>query len=407
MSEPVITCPSCAAEIRLTESLAAPLLAATRRDFEARLGAERRTIAEREAAVETARAGVAAEVAGKVEAMRRATAEQETAKARAAAEGEIAALGAVLKERDEKLRVAQIAQAEFLRKTRALEDQARELELTVETRLGERVEAVRDKARADAEEGLRLRLAERDTQIAAMGKRIDELKQRAEQGSQQLQGEVLELDLENRLRLRFPGDGVEPVAKGESGADVIQRVTGPGGEACGAILWESKRTRAWSDGWIAKLKGDQRATGAEVALLVSEALPKGVENFEVIDGVWVASPRCALPLAGALRQGLIGANAARVAREGQATKMEQVYDYLTGPRFRHRVEAIVEKFTAMQGDLNAERRFMQRQWAKREVQIHGVIGATVGMYGDLQGIAGRALKEIDGLEAPLLDPPEA
>lgn len=403
MTDPTITCPACSGEIRLTESLAAPLLAQTRRDFEARLKVERQAIAEREAAVEAAQAGVAAEVEAKVAAVRRGLAEEEAAKARAAAADEVAGLQAVLAEREVKLAAAQAAQAEFLRKSRALEDAQRELELTVETRVGAEVQAAREKAKAEAEEGLRLKVAEKEAVIAGMQQRIEELKRRAEQGSQQLQGEVLELDLENRLRARFPGDGIDPVAKGVSGADVVQRVVGPGGEACGAILWESKRTKNWSEAWLAKLRADQRAQGAEVALLVSEVLPKGVETFDNYDGVWVATPRCAIPLALAIREGLIGVNSAKAARAGQATKMEMVYDYLTGPRFRHRVEAIVERFDAMTADLAAEKKFTTRQWAKREMQIQGVVEATVGMYGDLQGIAGKALEEIDGLDLPLID----
>jgi hypothetical protein len=216
----------------------------------------------------------------------------------------------------------------------------------------------------------------------------------------------MELDLEAALAARFPGDGVEPVAKGVAGADLIQRVIAPGGTAAGVILWEVKRTKGWNDEWLVKLRADQRALGADVALIMSEALPKGVETFELIDGVWVAAPRVALPLATALRAALIELGAARAARSGQAGKMELVYDYLTGPRFRHRIEAIVEKFTDMAADLDREKKAMQRLWAKRETQIAGVLEATVGLYGDLQGIAGRALGEIEGLEVPLLDGPE-
>jgi hypothetical protein len=402
MPDPTITCPSCAGEIRLTESLAAPMLAQTRRDYEARIAAERRAIAEREAAVEAAREAMAAEIEAKLAQARRKLAEEEAEKARAAAAAELESLRATMRAQDEKLSAAQAAQAEFLRKARALEDERRELELTVETRVAGQIAAIRDKARIEAEEGLRLKVAEKEATISGLQRQIEEMRRRAEQGSQQLQGEVLELELENRLRARFPGDAIEPVPKGESGADVIQRVMGPGGDPCGAVLWESKRTKNWSDGWIAKLKADQRALGAEVALIVSEALPKGVENFDNMDGVWVASSRCAIPLACALRQGLIGVNAARIAREGQATKMELVYDYLTGPRFRHRVEAIVERVSDMSADLDRERKAMTRLWAKREMQIQGVVEATMGMYGDLQGIAGKALEEIEGLELPLL-----
>jgi hypothetical protein len=166
---------------------------------------------------------------------------------------------------------------------------------------------------------------------------------------------------------------------------------------------QTKRTKNWADGWLSKLRADQRAAGAELAILVSTALPKSVETFGYVDGIWVTDFRYALPLALALRQSLIEVGAVRQAHDGQNTKMELIYQYLTGPKFRHRVEAIVEKFSEMKDDLDKERKAMTRLWAKREAQIRGVIGSTVGMYGDLQGIAGKALQEIDGLELPLIE----
>ena len=236
-----------------------------------------------------------------------------------------------------------------------------------------------------------------------MQRTIEELKRKAEQGSQQLQGEVLELELEESLRSRFPFDNIEPVPKGEFGGDVVQSVVSPVGLSCGSILWESKRTKNWSDGWLAKLRGDQRVAKAEIAILVSQALPKDIETFGQADGVWVSAPLYSMPLVLALRQILIEVANSKQSQEGQQTKMEMVYDYLTGQRFRHRVEAIVEKFSDMQADLDRERKTMTRLWAKRESQIQGVIESTVGMYGDLQGIAGGAVQEIEGLEMPLIE----
>ena len=235
-----------------------------------------------------------------------------------------------------------------------------------------------------------------------MQRQIEDLKRRAEQGSQQLQGEVQELDLESQARAAFAMDTIEPVPKGEHGGDVIQRVTGPLGQHCGTILWESKRTKNWSDGWLPKLRDDQRAAKADIALIVTQALPKDMDSFNLIDGVWVTSPRYAMHLAIALRQSLIEVAAARKAGEGQQTKMEMLYQYLTGPRFRHRIEAIVEKFADMHDDLEKERRATTRLWAKREAQIRCVVDSTAGMYGDLQGIAGKTLHEIEGLEVKLL-----
>lgn len=213
-------------------------------------------------------------------------------------------------------------------------------------------------------------------------------------------------DAATALRVHFPHDSIEPIGKGECGGDALQRVVTPLGQACGSLLWEGKRTKNFSDGWLAKLRADQRAAGADLAVLVSTALPKGVETFACVDGVWVTDFRYAVPLAVALRQSLIEIAALRKAHEGQESKMELVYQYLTSPKFRHRVEAIVEKISEMQTDLDRERKTMTRLWAKREIQIQCVARSTVGIYGDLQGIAGKALLEIEGLELPLLERPE-
>ncbi len=174
------------------------------------------------------------------------------------------------------------------------------------------------------------------------------------------------------------------------------------GQLCGTILWESKRTKNWSDGWLAKLRDDQRTAKAEVAVILSQILPKDVETFAQIDGVWVAHPRVILPLAVALRQMLIEVTLAKKSTEGQQTKMELVYQYLTGPQFRQRVQAMVEAFSSMKDDLEKEKMVIIKQWAKREKQIERVMQSTVGMYGDLQGIAGKTLQEIEGLEMKAL-----
>jgi len=191
---------------------------------------------------------------------------------------------------------------------------------------------------------------------------------------------------------------IQPVPKSEFGGDVLHRVVGPLGQPCGTILWESKRTKNWSDTWLPKLREDQRAAKAEIAVIISQALPKDVETFDLVDGVWVAHPRVLLPIAITLRNTLIEVASARQASEGQQTKMEMVYQYLTGQRFRQRVQAIVEAFSSMREDLDRERKAITKQWAKREEQIDRVMQATVGMYGDLQGIAGKTLQEIEGLE---------
>ncbi len=392
MTEPTITCPKCGSEIRLTESLAAPLIAATRLQFEQRLVDKDAQVA---AQLKAERARLAAEESRK--ARLESAAEFET-KAR-----ELAELQGVLKVRNAKLAEAQAAQAELLKKERELDDARRELDLTVEKRISEGLDAVRSNALKDAEDALRQKVLEKDQTIVSMQRTIEELKQKADRGSQQLQGEVQELELEALLRAKFPFDGIEPVPKGEFGGDVVQAVRSQSGQPSGTILWEMKRTRNWSDAWLPKLREDQRAAKAEVAILVSSALPKGVETFDVIDGVWVTHPRCVLPVSAVLRNTLLQVAVARQVSAGQQSKTELVYQYLTGPRFRQRVEAIVEAFSAMKDDLDKERKVIMKQWAKREEQIERVMGGTVGMYGDLQGIAGKSLQEIEGLELRSLE----
>lgn len=417
MSEPIITCPNCRTDIPLTESLAAPLIQATRKQFEQAMAEKDRDIAARETAIRTQqaalekdKAAVDQQVADKLAAERKRIAEEEGLKARRLAASdldqktkELTDLQQVLKLREEKLAEAQKAQADVLRKERELEDAKREVDLTIEKKVQESLGAVREKAKLDAEDGLKMRVLEKGEQIASMQRQIEELKRKAEQGSQQLQGEVQELELEATLRAKFPRDVIEPVPKGEFGGDVLQRVMGPLNQPCGTILWETKRTKNWTDGWLAKLREDQRKAKADIALIVSNALPKGVHTFDHVDGIWVTESRCAVPVAIALPQSLIEIAAARQAGEGQQTKMELVYQYLTGPRFRQRIEAIVEKFSDMQDDLDKERKAMTRQWAKREAQIRGVVEATAGMYGDLQGIAGKALEEIEGIAFPMIE----
>jgi hypothetical protein len=421
MIEPTIICPKCKTEILLTESLAAPLVEATRQQFEEKLSKKDDEIAlreqvlrDKEKQVSEAKRGleqqVADQVAEQLKAERQRVIEEESKKAKQASaaeletkDRELADLQEVLKSRDEKLAEAQNAQAELIKKQRELDDAKRELELTVAKRVQAELSEVRTQAKREGEEGLKLKVLEKEEQIASMQRQIEELRRKAEQGSQQLQGEAQELELESLLRIKFARDTIDPVPKGEFGGDVLHRVIGPLGQLCGTILWESKRTKNWSDGWLPKLRDDQRAAKAEIALLVTQVLPKGVEAFDFIDGVWVTESRCAIPVAIALRQSLIELATARQAGEGQMTKMELVYQYLTGPRFRHRVEAIVEKFEDMQADLERERKTMTRLWAKREEQIKGVIETTVGMYGDLQGIAGRTMQEIEGLETRLLE----
>ncbi len=394
LPEPVIQCPHCQGDIKLTESLAAPFIKAREAEFKRQEAGLR----EREAALDD-------QIAARVAIERKKAEEDAHRKARLALGSELeskarelAEANELLKLRDEKLATAQRAQAELIRKQREVEEKEREIELTVEKRVSAGLGEMRIKARQEAEDALKLKVTEKDQVIQGMQRQIEELRRKAEQGSQQLQGEVQELELESLLGSAFVYDTITRVPKGEFGGDVLHRVVmNQTGAVCGTILWESKRTKSWSDSWLAKLRQDQRAAKADIAVIVSQALPKGVKQFELIDGVYVVSPQCVRPVAEMLRGLLVEVAGARQAAEGRETKAAVVYQYLTGSRFRQHMQAIVEAFSTMQEDLNAEKKVMMKQWAKREMQIERVIGSTAGLYGDLQGIVGRTLAGVEGL----------
>ncbi|MEL6914072.1 MAG: DUF2130 domain-containing protein [Pseudomonadota bacterium] len=394
--EPVLTCPNCAHEIELTESLAGPLLADLRREHAADL-------ARQKAALEAgAREAARAEQA---EALARIEAEQ-AAKLREAADA-LAAQKARADVADERVAAAREAEKAALAKEQALEARAAEIELDAqkqvarerraqEERLRAQITAQMAEAQAGRDEEAALALRQKDEQMETLKRQIEVLKQKSEKGSQQLQGEALEVELETRLAQAFPVDGLSPVGKGVRGADCLQAVPG-----AGAIIWETKRAQNWSKDWPAKLKEDQRREGAEVAVLVSVVLPEGVETFGEHEGVWVSLPRYAVALAAVLRQGLVATAQAERRKDGQAEKTELLYDYLTGTGFRQRVEALAETYEAMMKSLTQERTAMTRIWDARAKQIGRMMDATAGMYGDIQGIAGAALPGIEALELPV------
>ena len=313
-------------------------------------------------------------------------------------------LGVELKDRETALAEAQakVQQAQqkelaFLKERRDLEEKVRSVELEVTRRTQEELKRVRDQAVKELDEQHRLKLLEKEQQVEALRRQIEDLKRSAEQGSQQAQGEVLEVALEELLKDLFRKDAIEPVPKGVRGADVVQRVFDDNGMDCGLILWESKRTRHWSKDWLPKLRDDLRAVGAARSVLVSEQLPEQVRHFGQVDGVWVVSWACVHPVAVSLREGLIGAAKARRALEGQHGKMELVYNYLIGQEFFNRVSGIVEAFVTMGQDLEEEKRAFTTRWNKRARQLDRVLVNTSGLYGDLQGIVGSTLPEIKGM----------
>jgi len=379
MSDAVITCPNCGTNIPVSEALSAQM----EKGIEARLRAQ--------AAERLKQAVAEAEARAKRDAAAAAERERE---AQAAA---LASLRKELEDQRARAREAQQAELALRREKNALEERARSLDLEVARKLdAQKRELESSLRRTLAEEGS-LKLAEKEKQIEDLKKLVGEMKRKSEQGSQELQGEVLELDIQAALERQFQWDEIRPVPKGMSGADLIQEVRNGQGTVCGRIVWETKNTKHWQSGWLAKLKDDQRAAGGNLAVLVSAALPEGMHEFGLIEGVWVASPRAWPALAVALREQLVQVAFAHAAAEGKQEKMEALYRYLAGDSFRARVQGIVEGFTALQDQLARERRAMEKLWKEREKQIERVIVNTVGMYGEMRGIAGASLPEIPAL----------
>ncbi len=371
MTKETIKCPDCGSVIELSEAISHDIEIRLKQQYENKIGKTKKAIEEK----------------AKKEI-------QESLNIK------ISDLNEQLEKKTKNLKESQKQELELRKRQRELEEKEEKLELELSRKIDAERQKIVLKTSKEFEETHRLKDAEKDKQLDDMKKQIDELKRKSEQGSQQMQGEVLELELEESLKEEFPFDGIKPVAKGIKGGDIIQTVKTQSGRICGKILWETKRTKNWSDSWIQKLKDDQRDAKADLAILASETLPKGFHHFRLISGVWVTDIISAVSLALALRVVLIQVARERETQVDKKEKMEIAYNYLTGQEFRNRVEAIVESFTAMKVDLEAERRAMLKIWAKREKQIERVISNAAGMHGDLQEIAGSSLPTIKMLELP-------
>ena len=243
-----------------------------------------------------------------------------------------------------------------------------------------------------------LKFKQKDEQLEALKKQLNEAQRRIEQGSEQLQGETQELAIEAWLREKFVFDVIDEVKKGANGADVMQIVNTREVQNCGKIYYESKRTKNFSNEWIEKFKADMRASGADVGVLVSEARPRELERMGLVDGVWVCNYEEFKALCFVLRQGVVELNFARNSAQNRSNKMEMLYSYLVSNEFKMRIEAIVEGFSAMSEELEREKNAMKRIWKSREKQIEKVRDNAIEMFGSIKGIAGNAIGEIRTLE---------
>ena len=309
------------------------------------------------------------------------------------------------KENEEKLKQARQQQLDFLRKEQELKNKEAELELSVQKKLQQEREKLANDIRkleeqriAAKETEFQLRLKELEEKLEAQKRLAEEMQRKAEQGSMQLQGEVQELALEEMLKAAFPFDLIGEVGKGVRGADCIQTVRNHLGQECGQIIYESKRTTAFTAEWIEKLKVDMRKLGAEIAVIVTKTMPRDMNCFGIKDGVWICSFQEVKALAAVLRDGVIRVYGAAKSQENRGDKMHMLYDYLTSPEFGEQWKAIREGFLSMKLSIQKERDAMEKLWKSREKQLEKVLLNAAHVRGSIEGIAGMNTVDLNLLE---------
>lgn len=417
MAQDSIKCPNCNTLIPLSEALSHDIEERARLKYQSELDKNKNAFEtqllqkdkELQTRLESERKSLDSKIDELEEKFKRDKRELEKKLKEAASEEvgvEIADLKAQVDAGKRKLKEAQEHELALRQKQRELEEKEKSLELDLARKLDEESKKIEQAVFSRYEQEHRLKDAEKDKRLADALKQVEEFKRKLEQGSQQMQGEVLALEFEELFSREFPFDMIEAVSKGVRGGDIIQTVRTQSQRTCGKILWETKRTKNWSDSWIQKLKEDQGEAKADIAVLVSESLPPGFHHFRQIDGVWVTDIPSALSLALALRMVLIQVATAKEIESHKGDTKDLIFRYVTGPEFRNRVTAIIDGFRAMKEDLESEKRAMKRIWEKREKQIEKIISNTSGMYGELEGLAGAALPPIKVLELPSVNDTE-
>jgi hypothetical protein len=313
---------------------------------------------------------------------------------------EIQALKEDNKNKQELILQGQKKELELMKRENELKFEQDQLKLKLERELLERSKAIEEKAKRQKDEEFDLVKKEYEKKLETQMNLVKEMQRKAEQGSMQLQGEVQELAIESLLSQSFPYDEIEEIKKGIRGADAIQTVKNEFGQSCGKIIFESKRTQNFGGDWIEKLKNDQREVGAEIAVLVTQVMPKEMDRFGEKDGVWVCGFHEVQSLVFVLREILIRTQTAKSVNDNKADKMSMLYTFLTSSQFKQQMEAIVEGFGNLKSELDREKRAMARIWKEREMQIEKVIGNTIDMYGSIKGIAGNSIATIKYLELP-------
>ena len=413
MSEQTINCPKCGAEIELSEALTNKIRQGLRTELQSEAQKQQEAILQREASLkaketqlEEDKARLDQAVHDRVEAERRRLAAEAVAKAEADYRVKSEGLEKELAEKSAKLGEAQRLEIELRRQQRVLQEKQEEQQLEIERTLDQERKAIRQKAMDQATEEQRLKAREKDDLIESLRTQVGELQRKMQVGSQERQGEALEGDLLDTLRAAFPFDECEEVTKGVRGADILQRVRNEVGRVCGTILWESKSAKDFSRAWVDKLKLNQQEAKADVAVLLTAAMPKNIKSFDFCDDVWITDYASAMSLCASLRQTVIQVDRERQVSAHKGEMKDVVFGYISGPEFSRRVKAIVTAYKQMHEDLESEKRAMTRIWKKRESQISLVLGNVTEMYGQLEGMLGeqKLLPAVEPLELESIAP---
>ncbi len=413
MEKILINCPKCGESFSLDESLAEPLIAevkaeanakvnASKREFEGKfrdLTAKEEAVAFKEKELADREASIKSAVNQAIAAERLLIAQTERENVRKELAPELEAEKKRASELASLLETSQKEELALRQQRDELEQRTKALDLEVARKVDDQRKAIQEQASKDADDRARLRLAEKDKTISDMQLKLEEAQRKATQGSQQMQGEVLELDFESTLRQFFPQDTIESVKAGARGGDVLQRVLGEMGRSVGTMFWETKRTQSWGGDWASKAKQDSINARAEIAIIVSEVLPKGIHEFGLYEGVWTVRPSHAVVLGVALRHGIISTAEARQGAIGKETKMERLYAYMIGQEFRATIEGIAMPFRELHDELVAEKRATLSRWKRQERRIERVLTSVASLQGDLQGIAGSEMPELPGFES--------
>jgi len=312
---------------------------------------------------------------------------------------ELADLQKTLAEKENKIEDFRKQELEIREEKRKLEDQKKDLELETQRRIDEEKGRIEEDTAKRLVDEHHLKDLEKDKKISDMERLIEDLKRTSQQGSMQTQGEVAELDLEETLKRLFPTDEISEVKKGELGGDVRQTVKTARGTECGLILWERKRTKVWTEGWVGKLKEDLHRDGANLGAIVTEVLPKDFKKqIGEKSGIWITTSAFVEPLAMLLRKVLYDVAKEKAVKSNKEGKAEEIYDLVTSNEFIGQLERMVGIYQEMRMEISKERAVYERQWSKREMQVTKLINGIAGIYGSMQGIAGSALPQVKNLE---------